>query len=159
VSRPIKYVKRSGGQALVEFALALPIFVLLFFAIVEFTHLFYVKLTLRQALRQAGRYMVTGQGQVDPNDPTNTDARIEAIKTRFRKYLIGTGLGGPTCGLTLNPASGGVPGETVVLTATCNKPTFTVLFAQFFPGRPNCLAGNVCFTLRTTWVNYQFVTA
>jgi Flp pilus assembly protein TadG len=136
----------------VEFALALPIFVLVFFAIVEFAHLFYVKLTLQQALRQAGRYMVTGQGQADP-ELNPTEARVGRIKARFCQYLIGTGIGAATCesGLALDPASGGGPGDTVILTATFTKPWFTILFNQFAPGGVN-------LSVSTTWVNYGFVT-
>ena len=149
LSRPIKYVKRTRGQATVEFALALPIFVMVFFAIVEFTHLFYVKLTLQQALRQAGRYMVTGQGQVDPDNPelSPTAARLEAIKARFAQHLLGTACDA----ISLDPASGGVPGQTVTLTATCTKPWFTVLFNQFAPGGVN-------LSVSTSWVNYGFIT-
>ena len=143
-------IRSPRGQSTIEFALALPIFVLVFFAIVEFSHLFYVKLTLRQALRQAGRYMVTGQGQ----DLNNTNARIEAIKTRFCQNLIGTGLPCPTdfgSRFTLNPPNGGNPGQPVTITATFTKPWFTILFNQFS-------GGGITFTVSTTWVNYGFVT-
>jgi len=146
-----KCIRSRQGQSTVEFALALPIFVLAFFAIVEFAHLFYVKLTLQQALRQAGRYMVTGQGQVDPDNPelSPTAARLEAIKARFAQHLLGTAC--ESDDISLDPESGGVPGQTVTLTATCTKRWFTILFNQFAPGGVN-------LSVSTTWVNYGFVT-
>ena len=145
-------MKKSRGQSTVEFALVLPIFAMVFFAIVEFGHLFYVNLTLRQAIGQAGRFMVTGR-TTDVSIP-----REVAIKNAFDKWLIGTGAGLQSFQMTCNgvPCTGGISDETVVLTATFNKPLFTVLFAQFFPGGGGCPAGNVCFTLSTTWKNEPY---
>src|SRR5437899_784452 len=49
------------GTAAVEFALVAPLFLLLVFGILDFGRLFYVQETLQHALREAGRFAVTGQ--------------------------------------------------------------------------------------------------
>ena len=146
-----KFMRSGRGQSTVELAFAFPLLMLVFFAVVEFSHLFYVRVTLQHALRQAGRYAVTGQGQ----DPIDADARIEAIRTRFCDYLIGTGLPCPTTfggNFAINPVDGGGPGDTVTITATFTRPWFTVLFNQF-------AAGGINLSVSTTWVNYKFVVA
>jgi hypothetical protein len=153
------YLKKRRGQGTVEFALALPLFVLVFFAIVEFAHLFYVRLTLQQAIRQAGRYMVTGRADVpNPDDPKKKLPRKESIEAVFNSFLIGTGAGlrdfSMTCGGV--DCDGGAPGATVTLSATFAKPFFTVLLADLLPDI-GCGTGKICFTFTMTWVNEPFV--
>ena len=153
-----EYVRSTRGQANLEFALTFPLFALLSLAVVEFSHLFYAELTLQQALREAGRYMVTGQTGKDING--NDMPRPEAIDAVFKKWLIGTGTGlqslALTCGGSVCNPPGGGPGDKVTLTATFCKPLFTVLFARLFPGGGGCPPGNFSFTLSTTWKNEPF---
>jgi TadE-like protein/PA14 domain len=52
---------RRRGQSLVEFALTLPILLLLIFGIIEFGRLFQAWVTIQNAARTAIRYAVTGQ--------------------------------------------------------------------------------------------------
>ena len=154
-----KYVRSQSGQAITEFALALPLFALVFFGLVEFAHLFYVELTLQQALQATGRYMVTGRADVaDPKNPGNNLPRCDAIQEVFKKYLIGTGAGlvslTPTVIVdvdTPNSDCGG-PGDTVKLTAVFQKPFFSGVFRLFAPDFP-C---SITFSLSTTWKNEGF---
>lgn len=142
-------MRSHRGQAVVEFSLVALLFFMVFFAIVEFSHLFYTELTLQHALREAGRYSVTGQG-IDPSG-TDPNARLTAIQNKFCQNLIGTGLSCATIASNFNvtcagaggctQAAGG-PGQTVTLTATFQKPWFTG-----FLGTP------ITFTLKTTWRN------
>ena len=154
-----KSTKSQRGQATVEFALTALIFFTVFLAIVEFSHLFYTKLTLQYALREAGRYAVTGRTE----DGINRD---QAILDVFCKNLIGTGLSCPTAlpderfGLTCIPeactALAGGAGQTVIVTAKFDdenaKPLFTGLFS-FLPGFSD---GKVSFEASTTWKNEPF---
>jgi Flp pilus assembly protein TadG len=48
--------RRSGGQALAEFALAIPIFVLLVFGLIDIGRLVYVNNAISQAAREGARY-------------------------------------------------------------------------------------------------------
>src|SRR5262245_16550399 len=53
--------RRRPGQTLVEFALTLPILLLLIFGIIEFGRIFQAWVTVQNAAREAIRYAVTGQ--------------------------------------------------------------------------------------------------
>jgi Flp pilus assembly protein TadG len=72
-----RYVRSKRGQSVVEFTLAAPLFFVAFYAIVEFSHLFYVRVAVQHALDEAGRYMSTGQGQ----SLTDANARLTRSKT------------------------------------------------------------------------------
>ena len=71
--------KGRKGQGLVEFALVLPLLLLVLFGIVEFGRIFHAWLTIENAARQAARYATSGQyneaycpevaGLLDGSDP------------------------------------------------------------------------------------------
>jgi len=125
------YARSKRGQSVVEFTLAAPLFFLAFYAIIEFSHLFYVRSTLQHALDEAARYMSTGQGQ-DPNSPVGpSTARLAAIQNVFCRNLVATGIACPT--LNINAPAGNVPGEIITITATIQKPFFTGFFGVFDP--------------------------
>jgi len=145
-----KFIKVGKGQSTVELAFAFPLLMLVFFGVVEFSHLFYTQLTAQNALRDAARYMVTGQGY-SSSDP---DARADIIHDKFCQSLIGTGVSCPpigadfkfTCDAVDCVPAGGNPGDTVTVTATLIKSWFTGLF-----GTP------ITLTLSTTWQNEQYL--
>ena len=58
-------LRRRRGQSLAEFALTLPIVLLLMFGIIEFARIFQAWVTLQNAARTAARYAVTGQVDVN----------------------------------------------------------------------------------------------
>ncbi len=70
--------RRRRGQSLAEFALTLPILLLLMFGIIEFARIFQAWVTLQNAARTAARYAITGQ--VDLN-------RLEGIADDFARGL------------------------------------------------------------------------
>ena len=61
----LKSIQCQRGQAVVELTFAFLIFMTIFYAIIEFSHLLYTKVSLQNALRSAGRYMVTGRTEQD----------------------------------------------------------------------------------------------
>jgi len=83
------YGAASRSQALLEFALALPILLMLLFGIVDLAALFQAWLTVENIARQTVRYAVTGQyepkycvdtmdgGTIDPDDACAGEARQE----------------------------------------------------------------------------------
>lgn len=136
-----------------EFALAAVLFFTVFLAIIEFAHLFYVKLTLQHALREAGRFMITGRNGVDaegnPTIPRCNGDGTGAVWDKFYQNVKGFG-SRPT--LTITSDSGTACGraeETVTLTATYTKPWFSVLANSFMPG-------GVPLTVSMQWVNEPF---
>jgi hypothetical protein len=66
----IKRTRRSPGQGLVEFALVLPVLLLLIFGIIEFARIFAAWLAVQNAARFAVRYAVTGNYKYNPTDAT-----------------------------------------------------------------------------------------
>jgi Flp pilus assembly protein TadG len=153
----LRSMKCQRGQAIVELTFGFLIFLMIFFALVEFSHLLYTKLTLQNALRTAGRYMVTGQ-------KGSTIPRPETIHNVFCANVIATGIQCPalgssaftfTCidaaGVGTPCASAGGPEETVMVTVQLQKPAMTPFFSQFFP------TGGVTFQLSTTWKNEPYL--
>ncbi|MFB0537574.1 MAG: TadE/TadG family type IV pilus assembly protein [Anaerolineae bacterium] len=67
-------MSKQKGQGLVEFALILPLLLMMFFGIVEFGRIFQAYVTVQHAAREAARYAVTGRGGATPV------ARVRAIK-------------------------------------------------------------------------------
>lgn len=60
--------KKKRGQGLVEFALILPVILLLFCIIIESGRLLHAYTTVQHAAREGARYAVTGQGKEDRLD-------------------------------------------------------------------------------------------
>jgi Flp pilus assembly protein TadG len=118
----LRYIASKRGQSVVEFSLAAPLFFVAFYAIVEFSHLFYVRLTAQHALDEAARYMSTGQSP-DLGDP---GARLAKIQNIFCNNLVAAGIACPV--LNVNAPKGNVPGEIVTITANVNKAFFTGIF-------------------------------
>ena len=58
-----KKYKREDGQAMVEFALILPIFLLILCGIIDFGWLFYNQLSLNNACREGARYAVVNTAE------------------------------------------------------------------------------------------------
>src|ERR1041384_3787106 len=81
-------VRSKRGQSVVEFTLAAPLFFVAVYAIIEFSHLFYVRTTLQHSLDEAARYMSTGQG-ISDSDP---NARLAQIQKNFCNNLVATGI-------------------------------------------------------------------
>jgi Flp pilus assembly protein TadG len=150
--------RSERGQAVVELTLCFVLFLMIFFALVEFTHLFYTRLTMQHSLRTAARYMVTGRSAQDADG--NQLPRPEVIRNVFCANLIGTGLTCPPLGPSFSftcdgvPCStGGGPEQTVTITVVMTKPAMTPFFAQFFT------AGGVPFTIGATMRTEPFGTA
>lgn len=71
--------KSMKGQTVLEFALLAPLFFLLVIAVLDFGRLFYVQMTLQNAIRQAGRYASTGQHLANASQPGGYDSRLASI--------------------------------------------------------------------------------
>jgi len=148
-------VRGQKGQAVVELTFGFLIFMTVFFAIVEFSHLLYTKVTLQNALRSAGRYMVTGQTGLDGSG--NPIPRDQMIHDVFCSNLIAVGIPCPsgsdfqyTCIDGTSCPPGGGPNQTVMVTVNVVKPALVPFFSQFFP------SGGLPFQLHTTWRNEPY---
>ncbi len=79
--------KREDGQAMVEFALILPIFLLILCGIIDFGWLFYNQLSLNNACREGARYAV-----VNTADDASTQAIINHIENTTTTVFANDGV-------------------------------------------------------------------
>jgi hypothetical protein len=141
----------TRGTTLLEFALVLPLFVLLLFAVVDFARLFYFEMTLQNAVREAGRYAITGNHEPDPSHPGQNLSRLKSIQYVAQQAAMGMDVSN----LQIVSASGGVgnaggPGDTVTISLITNLHLLTPVIAQFFPH------GIYTFTVSVSFKNEPF---
>jgi Flp pilus assembly protein TadG len=137
-----------AGNAMVEFALVLPLFLLLTFGVLDFGRLFWTQETLSYALREAGRYAVTGQHMTSTNGTTET--RVQSIINIAKQYSAGIDVSQITVN-TLNPSTGGVTtnyaggkNETVVISLTTGLKLLTPV-GMYFPNNTYTFTTSVAF--------------
>jgi Flp pilus assembly protein TadG len=109
------YLKREEGAAAVEFALVLPLLMLILFGIIEFGFAFYNKEVITNASREGAR-----AGIVQAPKLTET-----AIKDVAKNYLQAAGWDKTKANISVTGAAGSFPSS---LTVTVNYPySFSVL--------------------------------
>lgn len=79
--------KREDGQAMVEFALILPVFLLILCGIIDFGWLFYNQLSLNNACREGARYAV-----VNTAEDGNTQSIINHIENSTTTVFANDGV-------------------------------------------------------------------
>jgi Flp pilus assembly protein TadG len=142
----------SRGQTLVEFAVVLPVFFMLLCGVMDYSHIFYVKMTVQNALREAGRYATTGNHQPDPNNPGQNLSRVNSIIATAQQAAPGISF----TGINVSSVNGGAgsaggPGDIVTISLSSSVPVLTPVIAPFFP--PN---GAYPFTVSVTFKNEPF---
>ena len=98
-------MQKEKGQALIEFVLILPVFLLILFVIIDFSRLFYEKVELENRLEEsigilkknnnyeeAFRVLNEGQNSEATLEVSNGDSYME-IKTTLRLSFLTPGLG------------------------------------------------------------------
>jgi Flp pilus assembly protein TadG len=117
----------DGGQALLEFALVLPILLLLVTGIITFAIAFHNYLELTDAVNVGARFLAISRGQTsDPCGDTATKIENAAplltpAKITFTFVLNGTTYSGASCSCpttTTGPCANVGQGETAQVTAT-----------------------------------------
>jgi Flp pilus assembly protein TadG len=127
--------KRTRAEGLVEFAVVLPFFFLLMFGILDLGHLYFVQVTLENAIRQAGRYAVTGAHE----NGKSRVASIQDVATKaamgldITQCIISSSSGSETGGVgNVNLSSAGLPGENVKISLTTHLTLFTPMIGHFY---------------------------
>jgi Flp pilus assembly protein TadG len=95
---------------MVEFALVVPLFIALICGIVEFSRLYYVRLTIRDITQEAARFAVTGQQLPDPVTG-KLMLRSNSIQSLITARATANNV--TVDSVKINPADGGKPGEVV----------------------------------------------
>ncbi len=144
-SKTLPRARTDSGQTLVEFAISAIIFFLLVFAIIDFSFLYFAKLTLQNAARQGGRYAMTGQSM-------SSHTRYESIMQTVVDHGLGFATSSNTkiCSTTGGCGSGGGPGDTVTITITYPYKFITPLVAPFFTN------GSYTITVSASFKNEPF---
>ncbi len=111
---------KQKGQALVEFALILPVLVLLVFGMVEFGRAMYLKNMLNNAARAGARAAV-----VTPNLPQTTSYSLAARGTDVIQQTMFDGLqyvdrSTATANVSVNGSNPAKNGDIVTVSVTCN---------------------------------------
>ena len=141
----------TAGNSAIEFALVVPAFLLLFFAVFDFARLFYAEMTLQNAVREAGRYAVTGNHLPDPQHSGRNLSRVNSIVQVAQQAALGLSVSG----IQISSAGGGSgsaggPGDTVTISLTTTLQLMTPIVAQFFPH------GTYTFTVSVSFKNEPF---
>jgi hypothetical protein len=141
----------ARGTTLVEFAFVLPMFVLLLFAVADFARLFYIEMTLQNAVREAGRYAITGNHVPDPNHHGQNLSRPQSIQNVAQQHAMGLDVSNLQI-VSVNGGNGsaGGPGDTVTISLTTNLRLLTPVVAQFFNH------GVYTFTVSVSFKNEPF---
>ncbi|PTB17804.1 pilus assembly protein TadE [Trinickia symbiotica] len=118
---PLKRSRNQTGAALVEFAIVLPLLLLVMFGIIEFSLALYDKVVITNASREAARAGIVLAS------PKATTAQIQQVATNYcSNYLISLGSSARTCPAANVSVSGaqGTFGNPLTVTVTY---TFTGL--------------------------------
>lgn len=154
-SRWLSRSRQEEGVALVEFAFVLSLFLLLVFALIDFGHLFFVKMAVQNAVQEAARYGSTGNHLPDPNNPGNYLSRITSIENTLQNDAMGVNISNISvssvnlAGVSSSTSAGG-PGDMLTVTANVNMPLLTPVIARLFPN------GQFSFVSSVTVMNEPF---
>ncbi len=140
----------DSGQTLVQFAISLPIFLLLILGVVDYGYLFSTKVTLQNAVRQGGRYAITGEC-ITGSDGTCLQSRYNSVIQTVENASLGR-LNGSQISVTCQDEGGGCPngaggpGDVVTITVTYPYHFMTGPIGAFFPGSSYTLKVSSAFT-------------
>jgi len=113
------FSKKEGGQAMVEFALILPLLILLLCGIIDFGWIYGNQIQLNNASRDTARFMAINYG-------TSTDTQADATANTTLRNRLGTGNYMNNTNLNVNSTK---TGDTVSVTATYPLPFLTPLLS------------------------------
>jgi Flp pilus assembly protein TadG len=136
---------------MMEFILVAPLYFLLTFAVIDFGRMFFVQMSVQQAIQEAARYASTGNHLPDPNNPGQNLSRVNSIVAEVQQAAIGANVTSvQISSLAGGAGSAGGPGDTVTVSVTTNLQLMTPMVASFFPN------GIYTFTSSATVQNEPF---
>jgi len=136
-----------AGQGIVELALTIPIFLVLFFGIFEFSRYYSTRLSIRTAVSEGARYAATGSELIDP-DTGDALGRANSIRTVILSKVARFGV--DAADIALTPADGGGPEEIVTVSLDYDY-AVAVPMVQRVLGR-----GTLAFSVSTSMRNEPF---
>ena len=144
------------GSSIIEFALVAPVFFLLLCVVIDFSRLFFVRMTVQDALRQAARSASTGLHQ-SGNDPGTGQpyTREASIQQIIQSEAAAAGMPASKVVVSVSSIQGGSnnagnPLDTVTVSVTVTMKLLTGYIARSFTG------GQYLYTLRIVFKNEAF---
>jgi Flp pilus assembly protein TadG len=148
---PFVRKRREEGQALVEFALVMPVVLLILFAIIQFGIMLNTYITVTDSARSGARQLALEQGNNDPCDPSvrvATNAGQSAGIGASNVTIGFTSATAPTVTTTTNDyCEGTVSGSTTSPTTYTYSPTGTNTIGTEIQGDTASMIVNKPFTL------------
>lgn len=134
------------GQTLLEFALVVPVFLLLVCAVVDFGHVMYMQMTVQHAVQEAGRFAVTGTCSPDPNNASSNLSRVNSIIQMAKQQAPGVDF----TSISISSAQGGSgnpggPLDIVTISFSTNVSLITPMIGKFFTNSVYPLTVGVTF--------------
>jgi Flp pilus assembly protein TadG len=131
--------RRQSGTTIVELALVMPVFLLIFLGLMEFGIMFFSNLSMQYAVREGARYAVTGQSNLDPKSSNQQRyaAVIESIRANsmgmYDKVSPVISVNGKTYNASqYSNGMFGAPGDIIVLQLDCDWTLVTPMLAPLF---------------------------
>jgi hypothetical protein len=147
----INGLRSTRGQSLIEFAVVAPLFFLLLFGVIDFGRLYFVQMSLQNAIRQAGRYAVTGNHLPDPKNPGKNLSRVDSIIKTAQQAATGMDITNiQITSLKGGSGNAGGPGDTVTISLSTNLKLLTPMIARYFKN------GKYGFTVSVSFKNEPF---
>lgn len=125
--RPRSSARRRRGQALVEFAIVLPAFLLILMLVLDFGRIVYAYYTITQGAQEAERAGVVG-AETAMKSATDAKAKYAAIRQATKNMSPGVpvtdaAIGGPTVSPDLKSCTAaGLPADDPIMTTRCFYP-------------------------------------
>lgn len=129
--------RRRQGQALVEFALIVPVFLLLLLAAVDFGRIFFTYIQLNNTAREAAAYAAfnPGDGDVQFTTIAKREANVQAQRGETTLSAAATCKNSLGAALLCSSAQGGTgAGNRITVSVTEPFNFFTPLIGNFFSG-------------------------
>lgn len=129
-------MKKEKGQSMVETAFVLPLILVLFIGIIDFSWLFYNKLAIGNSAREGARYASVyycddAMKALDTANPTDPSIR----KNAFEAAVIGRVNSKKTATATYTTTVSPIDGEGyITIKVESEVPLLTPMFGMFFPG-------------------------
>lgn len=105
-------LRGTRGQGIAEFVFAIPVFMVLFSGIYEFSRYYTTRLRIRSAVAEGARFGTTGSVLMDA-DTGDPLGRAESIKNTILAHVAQFGVTADN--IEIDPADGGAPEEVVTI--------------------------------------------
>lgn len=146
----------TKGQTTVEFALAALVLFTFVFAIIDFAMMFYVNLTMQNAVREGARYAITGQTDQPGQGYKNGEHRKKAMIKKMKECAHGlyeknanpqkeptVSIVTPASAATFSNYTGrpvddtGEPSDIIIVSLAYSWPLLTPILRPFFEDKKN----------------------